>query len=164
MIVFDSSPLIHLTQIGKMNYIFQLFKDIIIPYAVFDEVVNKGIEKKQSDAFIIQDYIDSGKIRYLKSPLENHLYKNILHEGERECILLAKERNALAIIDERKARYVARNQQITFHGTMGILYILLKQKIIDKTNYLNNLAKFSDNGWISIRLYEQYRRLGENYE
>lgn len=164
MIVFDSSPLIHLTQIKKMNYIFQIFKDVFIPYAVYDEVVNQGIKKNRSDAFIIKNYIDSGKIKYLKSPLKNPLFKNILHEGERECILLAKDRKALAIIDEKKGRNIAKIQNIDFHGTMGLLYILLKKQLITKSHYLENLTKYCDKGWISIALFTEYQKLGEKYE
>lgn len=43
------------------------------------------------------------------------------------------------------------------HGTLGVLLILLKEKIIDKNHYLENLKLYADQGWISIGLYQKFR-------
>ncbi len=42
MIVSDSSPLINLSAIGELNLLRELYGEILIPTAVWDEVVIKG--------------------------------------------------------------------------------------------------------------------------
>lgn len=44
-----------------------------------------------------------------------------LHAGEREAIALAKERRALLLIDEIRARRVAMDQKIDVIGTLRVL-------------------------------------------
>ena len=59
MVISNSSPLIHLTRLGKINKLFKLVKYINIPKAVFDEVVVKGKLKEYSEAFIIESIVAS---------------------------------------------------------------------------------------------------------
>jgi predicted nucleic acid-binding protein len=163
MIVFDSSPLIHLTQLGKLNYVIDIFKEITIPHAVYEEVVIKGVQMNQNDAKIIQSYIEEKKIVVQDVEIQG-IFKDILHPGEREAIFLSKKENALLIIDEKKGRIIARQHNITVHGTLGMLLILLEEKIIDISYYLENLRLYADNGWISLKLYEKFRNEVKYYE
>ena len=54
MIVSNSTPLIWLAKIGKLNLLKNFFKTVMIPEAVYDEVVTKGINEKAPDAFIVE--------------------------------------------------------------------------------------------------------------
>lgn len=157
MIVFDSSPLISLTQIKKIKKVIGLFRKLYIPKAVYEEVVKKGIEKGIKNAWEINEYIEQNKIEVIevKTP---EVFMNILHPGEREAIILAEEKNAMLIIDERKGRIIAKQRNILIHGTLGILLILLKENIIDKNHYINNLKLYASEGWISVKLYEKFKK------
>ena len=62
MVISNSSPLIHLTRLGKISYLFKLVKHINIPKAVFDEVVVKGKLKNYSEAFTIERFVKEEKI------------------------------------------------------------------------------------------------------
>ncbi len=42
VVVSDSSPLIHLSQIGHLNLLRELFSEVLIPPAVYREVVLEG--------------------------------------------------------------------------------------------------------------------------
>ncbi|MEB3780665.1 MAG: hypothetical protein GSR85_10650 [Desulfurococcales archaeon] len=42
IVVSDSSPLIHLSQIGRLNLLKDLFRELLIPPAVYHEVVIEG--------------------------------------------------------------------------------------------------------------------------
>ncbi len=53
MIILDSSPLIHLTKIGKIDYLINLFDFIIISKAVYKEVIIKGEKAGYSDARLL---------------------------------------------------------------------------------------------------------------
>jgi len=42
IVVADSSPLIHLSQIGRLNLLREFFDELLIPPAVYREVVLEG--------------------------------------------------------------------------------------------------------------------------
>jgi uncharacterized protein len=161
MVVFDSSPLIHLTQIGKISFIVDFFKEITIPPAVYKEVIEQGTIKGESDAKFLQQFIDQDKIKCDKMENENKMLVGVLHEGEREAIMLAKARSELLIIDDRKARTIAEQYGIKYHGTLGIIYLLFKENKISRELYLENLKRYTEKGWISVNLYEMYRKKGD---
>ncbi|TFH28766.1 MAG: hypothetical protein E4G98_04910, partial [Promethearchaeota archaeon] len=79
MIILDSSPLIHLTKFGKMDYILNTFDIISIPDAVFNEVVEEGIKNGYSDAILIKNYISADKIRMVSVKKHDPLLQNYLH-------------------------------------------------------------------------------------
>lgn len=49
VIVSDSSPIIHLSKIGELNLLKELFGEIIIPEAVYRESVTEGKGRKDAD-------------------------------------------------------------------------------------------------------------------
>jgi len=159
MIIFDSSPLIHLTQIGKLKNVISVFKNLVIPQAVYEEVVEKGIKQNYSDAIIIQNHINNNEI-LIKRPVIPSFLQNALHPGEREALAIAinNKEEALLIIDEKKARLIARENQVAIHGTLGILLILFEENVINPNKYHSNLRLYADRGWISLSLYDKYRK------
>ena len=80
--------------------------------AVFDEVVTKGMDMDYPDAVSTASLVDEGVLK-VKAPQRKKadaitgLHKYI-HAGEAEVIALAKEMNAIAVVDDRVARTVAR--------------------------------------------------------
>jgi len=52
-VVSDSSPLIHLSKIGQLDILRELFGELIIPEAVYRECVMEG--KNREDAKRIQN-------------------------------------------------------------------------------------------------------------
>jgi predicted nucleic acid-binding protein len=44
LIVSNAGPLIHLARISKLRLLKELFGEVVIPYAVKEEVVEKGEE------------------------------------------------------------------------------------------------------------------------
>ncbi|MHA1521762.1 MAG: hypothetical protein ACTSRK_16400 [Promethearchaeota archaeon] len=123
------------------------------------------MKRNHSDAIIIQNHIDNKDILIKKVEVQKTL-RNILHPGERESIALAIKHKdeALLIMDEKKARLIARENEVSIHGTLGLLLILLKESVINPKKYLTNLQLYADHGWISLRLYEKYKNEGLNHE
>ncbi len=60
MLVFDATPLIYLTKVGKLHLIGNISEKKVIPGSVFEEVVVKGKEAGKTDA-------DKGCYSYEKS-------------------------------------------------------------------------------------------------
>ncbi len=168
MIIFDSSPLIHLTKIGKIAFVLELFKTAFIPEAVYEEVVIKGLSKGFSDAQIIEAYIKNSKIKVEKiSEVELASFCsgdliNYLNNGELESILLSEKKKTLLAIDERKGRLFCEQKKIPTITTSTLLLLLVEKDIIDSDLYEVNLSKYASNGWISIDIYREYIKKGKN--
>lgn len=161
MIIFDSSPLIHLTRLGKLDFLFHLYEEIVIPNAVYKEVIDVGIQKGESDAIHIQNYCKKGKIQVIPISTEDTIIKNVLHQGEYESILLSEEKDATLIVDDKKARFIAKQRKIQYHGTLAVLYKMFFKEVINKEHYLQNLQLYSEYSWISYSLYEKFRKLAD---
>ena len=129
MVVSNSSPLIHLTRLGKIEYFFNLVGNINISKAVFEEVVTKGKKKNYSEAYTIESFIKEEKIKILNLEPFNEAFYPPLSRGELESLELAKKNNELLIIDEKIGRNLAQILQIEHQSTISTIFELLITKI-----------------------------------
>ena len=118
-IVSNSSPLIALEQIERLDLIHALFGEILIPDAVAVEIA----PTVQARSWIRQ--------RSLSLPLPPETLRPALGSGERAAISLAVETNASAIIlDDEPARKVAAQLKIPIIGTGGVLLLAKDRQLI----------------------------------
>ncbi len=122
-IVSDSSPLIALAKIGMLVIVKY---DIVIPKAVFDEITRpnrqyaKELYKWGKDKTI--EVTNKKAVEYLVL---------IVDRGEAETIALAEELNADAVlIDDLKARKIAKLRGLNIIGTIGVLLDAKEKGII----------------------------------
>ncbi len=163
MVVSNSSPLIHLTKLGKIEYVFQLYNTINIPRAVFDEVVTQGKQKNFLESFTIENFVKANKINVLKiESLDETLYPP-LGRGELEALELAKEKKELLLIDEKKARNLAQIYKIEHQTTITTIFELLISQIIDISEYKTNIKTYAENSWVSADVIQEYLEKGEKY-
>ena len=163
MVIINSSPLIHLTRLGKIDYLIDQVKEILIPKAVYNEVVISGKNKNYAESYIIENYINDGKIivKYL-GDFQEKFYPP-LGNGERESLELAKQQNRLLIIDDRKARNLAHLLKIEHQTTLATIFELLLSETIDKLEYKSNIKRIAENSWISADILQEYIEKGEGY-
>ncbi|MDI3475842.1 MAG: uncharacterized protein PWQ79_1175 [Thermococcaceae archaeon] len=111
----DSTPLIHLAKIERLELLRELFGEIVIPEAVYKECVIEGGESEDALAIKNAGWIKVEKIS------DERLKRTLmleLDEGESEAIVLALERNAeLVLIDDYDGREVARALGLKVAGT-----------------------------------------------
>ena len=140
-IISNTTPIISLLKIGKLNLLKELYGKIIIPFAVYQEI-EEGIDKPYYHDLTEIDWIEIVKINNPKS----REYFLDLDKGEAEVLILSKEQNAdLVIIDEIMRRRYAKQLELSLTGTIGVL---LKRKelnsiiksITDGTFRKRNLA------------------------
>ncbi|MHA1490406.1 MAG: hypothetical protein ACTSRI_12225 [Promethearchaeota archaeon] len=163
MVISNSSPLIHLTRLGKIEYFFSLVGNVNIPKAVFEEVVSEGKKFRYSEAYIIENFIKEEKIKILNlEPFDEDFYPP-LGRGELEALELAKQKKQLLIIDEKKGRNLAQILQIEHQTTLTTIFELLITDIIDYNEYKSNLKRYAENSWISADIIQEYIEKGENY-
>ena len=152
IVVSDSSPLIHLSQIGRLQLLKKLFGKLIIPQAVYREVVIEGGEKPGSKEVREASWITVMEIRNKRL---KRLLQFQLDEGEAEAIVLALETKAsLILLDDREARLQARRLGLRITGTPGILLRAKKLGLI--RNMREEIDKLKQTGFrISKNLEEE---------
>ncbi len=120
IVVSDTTPLIGLASIGRLDILRELFGEVYIPQAVYDETVTHG----RTEGRARQDVESANWIRVVR--VRDRLAVNILLDemdlGEVETIVLAGEMNAdWVLMDEKKGRRKLTQLDISKIGTLGIL-------------------------------------------
>ena len=160
MIVSNAGPLIHLTKIGRLNLLKELFKSVVIPNTVKIEVVDRGKEKGAADAFLIENEV--GKWIVAEEDINDRV-KEIakragIEMGEAIAIMFAKEKGFPALIDDSAARRFAIGLGLEVIGSIGVLIKATKAGIITKEEALDGLEKLAKVMWLSVDVYEDARK------
>ena len=122
MIVSDSTTLIILFDLERLELLSNLFDEIYIPSSVYGEIsVKKEIELP---AFI--------QVKEVEESSDLKLLRKLLDEGESEAIVLAKKMGLGIIIDEKKGRKIAVNYGLEIIGLLGIVYLNIKKGYMSK--------------------------------
>ncbi len=157
--VSDSSPLIHLSRIGRLGLLRDLFGEVLIPEAVYREVVVEGGDRPGAREVARAPWIRVAGIRseHLKRAL-----MLLLDEGEAEAIVLALEAGAsLVLLDDREARLQAKRLGLQVTGTLGILLRARRLGLIGSLR--EELERLKETGFrVSPELEDEIlRRAGE---
>ncbi len=118
-VVSNSSPLIGLARVNQLLLLQQLYSELYLPAAVWNEVVLQGRGQPGAAAVQSATWIRQSTVK--NAPLVLSLSQE-LGAGEAEAIVLAQELPAdLLIVDELHAREKARRLGIRVTGVLGIL-------------------------------------------
>lgn len=156
MVIADSSALIHLAAIDRLDLLREFYGEVLAPEAVWRESVlqregRPGVE-------LIEQARSAGWLRVepiTEKPLRLSLTQE-LDEGEAEVITLAIERQAsLVLLDETEARRIA--------GVFGIakteiIGILIRAKAEGKIHVLRpelDKLRLRAGFWIARELYSK---------
>jgi uncharacterized protein len=123
VVISDTSPIVNLLLIGRLDLLNAIFGNVIIPAMVDSEI--RALASFDKD---ISSYINASWIAVV--PLkERDVFEVLRFEldaGEAEAIALALEMNCLTLlIDERLGTKVAQSKGLQ---TIGLLGVLLKAK------------------------------------
>lgn len=149
-VVSNTTPIISLLKIGKLEILKDLYQELFIPYEVYLEI-EAGKHKEY--------YTDLSKVEWIRIvKIQNEkslLFFLDLDKGEAEAIVLAQETNAdLIILDETLGRFHAKHIGLIVTGTIGILLKAKENCIIDKIKPILN--ELSQKGiWLSEQLIKQ---------
>jgi predicted nucleic acid-binding protein len=143
----NTSPIIFLEKLGLLDKIVpELWESIRITTAVIDEINDAQITNQP----FFKKYIVQNRIAVLSMPAK-------LHRGESESIIGALETGIkLLIIDDSSARKKADSLGIKTIGTIGVLILASKRRIIsieEAIGYLHELRKNSF--WISGDFFDE---------
>lgn len=136
-VVSNSTPLIALSRIRRFHLLRELFGEVSIPTAVYDEVVSAGrgrageAEVENAQWMIPHQVKNKDLVAFLRISLD---------AGEAEAIALAKEISAdLVLLDDNDGRNIAGSVGINFTGTIGILLRYYQGHRIDFKEALDEL-------------------------
>ena len=154
-VVCNSSPLIHLAKIGKLELLKDYFTEISIPEAVYRECVIDGKDREDAKRIENAAWIRVVDIRNIDL---KKAFNTVLDEGESEAIVLALQESAdLILLDDYEARELARTYGLKITGTIGLL---IKAKYEGDISSIGEmLKKLRRTGfWLSDDLYTKILR------
>ena len=130
-IVSNSSPIIFLSKIGKIDLLNNLFSKVYIPQAVYSETVLA--DKSDDVSRVVSEKIKANQIEIYKVQNETAIkaLTGRLHLGEVEVIIGADELGVKSVVlDDLYARNKAKQFKLSVTGTLGILLLASRQGLI----------------------------------
>jgi hypothetical protein len=126
-VISNSSPLINFTALGRLTLLHELYGTVVIPDAVYQEVVVSGrgqpgrAEVEQADWIVRETVSNRTAIAALHA----------LGRGEAEAIVLGVENpGSLLIIDDRRGRLAAAHLGVNIIGTLGVLLVAKRKGLV----------------------------------
>ncbi|HFB99287.1 MAG TPA: DUF3368 domain-containing protein [Phaeodactylibacter sp.] len=151
IVISDTSVICNLFLVEHLGLIPQLFKKVLIPPKVYEELLE--LEKFDFDItpIINADFIEIRNVT--NEPLVQELLLK-LDKGEAEAIALAIETNAdILLIDEKKGRIIAKNLGLEITGILGILLQSKKSGLVSEIKPVLDSLINTANFFISKNLY-----------
>lgn len=154
IIIADSSPLISLAIIEKLELLPQLYQRVLIPPAVWDEVTVQGFGLPGAEMVSQVKWLE----RETPLPVLSETLSILVDRGEAEALALAQSNpNSIVLLDDAQARRIAERLSIPRIGTLGILRRGKKAGLISEVKVL--IEKLRSNGiYIGSNLVEAVLR------
>jgi predicted nucleic acid-binding protein len=136
VVVSDTSPINYLILCEAVEALPLLYEKVIIPRAVYTELASPDAPA------VVQEFVKCLP-SWLTVRAASHLDPTLpLDPGESEAICLAQEIHADAlIVDESKAREIARNRGLIVTGTIGVLELAASKGLLHLSIVLEKLRK-----------------------
>ena len=165
-LVFNSTPLIYLSKAGLSGIIENLKGEKLTSPLVKAEVVDKGKLKGVPDAIVLEKLFDNGVFKLCK-PKDTVFLSQLsltrgLHVADAEVLALAKEFDALAVIDDEVARKTAKVYGIEYVGTPYVLVRAVFEGLLSKEKAKLAVKDMVSAGWrCSVESYAKIMELLE---
>ncbi len=137
IVVADTSPLNYLIQVGCESLLPALYKRVLIPVAVLEELGDPAAPAVVSQWLLhVPAWIETRRTTTAPDAA-----LSFLDPGERQAIQLAQEQCAdLLLIDERRGRVEAMRRGLATTGTLGVLLTAAEQGLIDAARAFHQLT------------------------
>ena len=123
-VIVNTSPLIALSRIERLNLLRDLYTQVVCPQSVVDEI-NAGIQKGYTPTTPLPPWIS------IEPDPPEMVFRRELGAGESAVLSLAHITKAgLVVLDDLQARLVAAELNLLTTGTLGILVVAQKLGLI----------------------------------
>ena len=148
--VSNTTPIITLSSIGKIEILKDIFQEIIIPQAVYEEIKAKqGYGYNEVDLSFIT-------VQTIQNTEQEKILLEQLDAGEVQTIVLSKEINAdNTIIDENTGYIIAKESGLNVIRTLSILLKAKEVEIITEVKPLLD-EMISKGRWYSNHVYYSF--------
>lgn len=130
-----------------------MFGQVMIPNAVHGEVVERGIEANNADAYVVQKLEKEGYIQVVAvtdNLLMDELKNYGLQGGELEAVTLyIQEKADLIASNDDKVRRLRLILNLDLVSSPEIVFLLTKNRVITKDRALECLRELKRIGWFS---------------
>lgn len=153
IVVSNTSPIINLATIGKLDILRQLYGSIVIPESVYHEIAVTGSGEAGSMEVQTLGWIETKKAanRFQVAALQIELDK-----GEAEAIALALElKSDLLLLDERRGRAVASRLGLRSVGIIGCLIEAKHKRLIPSIKPILDSLIANAGFWVTESLYSR---------
>jgi predicted nucleic acid-binding protein len=165
LLVFNSTPLIYLTKAG-LSRVFESLKEEKLTSPVVKKVVDEGRRKGVPDALVLEKLFDNGVFEVCV-PQDGGFVARLLkvcglHLADAEVLALARERGAVAVVDDEVARKTAKVYGIDYVGTPHFLMRAVCEGFLSKAEAKQAFKEMISMGWrCSV---ESYAKIMEVFE
>ena len=129
ILIADSSALIALAVVDKLDILESLFGEVYVPRAVYDEVSQQSKGESEKLALYCKD-----KVLDISSEVNLNI---TLGSGESEAIILYKEKSAdFLLCDDKKAKKFAMSFGVNVIGSLGVLLKAKEKHLISEIHPL----------------------------
>lgn len=150
-IASNTSPISNLAKVGQLNLMQQIYGKILIPTAVYEELMDVRAGETVITAVQSATWLEIKPVQ--NQELVNEL-RNRVNVGEAEAIALAVEVEASRlIIDERLGRQAATDLGLRITGILGVLLIAKRQNLITAVKPIMDDLRTQASFRISSQLY-----------
>jgi predicted nucleic acid-binding protein len=150
-LVFNATPLIYITKVGLSKVFEDLKNEKLTSAHVKREVVDEGKRKGVPDAIILEKMFKNNVFKVVETKNKNLLASLLetrgLHITDAEVLVIARERDGIAVIDDEVARKTAKIYGISYVGTPYILMRAVFQGIITKERAKQAINEMIPAGW-----------------
>ena len=152
-VVSNSSPLMNLAIIGRLDLLRELFTHVTVPQEVFRELTVEGAGKPGANTIARAEWIH---VASLVNRDLCHALNRELDLGESAAIALAVEQRAdLVLPDENDARNVAEFHGLRRTGVLGILMRAKSRRLLSEVRPLMERLRDEAHFWIKPELYDR---------
>lgn len=146
-VISNATPLIYLAKANKLDLLQTIANQVLIPKAVFQEVVIEGKRLGEKDAYRVEKAIAQSWL-VVKEVKNIFTLEVLLHSGEIEVISLAKDKGIKTVLmDDAKARSVGELAGLKPIGTLWIILQAVKKRIIGFDEFLSTLEDVIHSGF-----------------
>ncbi len=133
-VVSNAGPLMALAKLGLVQLLHQLYGPVMIPTAVYDEVVTRGLELGLPDAYVIQLAIARRELVIVQmdnADMSQAVQALSIGIGEKQAIQLGMTEAAdLVLLDDLLPRKEAQRLELKIKGTLGVIVHAFHQRLI----------------------------------
>ncbi len=156
MIKIDSCSLIYLVKSDLLSLAIELYEEVRITDSVYDEVIVQGKRAGYPDAAMAEAEVQRKKIKIVRSKAKKEPSLASLGCGESDTIAEARAESCPALVDDSRAKIVARKLKVPFLSVDIMLIEALARKKITMDEFykmardLNSVANYRSDKYADL--------------